>query len=146
MDSRYLNAALQAARIATPTFFLAHAVVRIANGSIPQFAGFMAAKGFGTGFAVVWAITVLEIAAGAMILAGYGIRFAAAALACIVVGGIVLIHAQLGWFVGEHGTGGSEYSAALLVLLAVVGAADASGVYRKRTDNSSRSVPVRGAI
>jgi putative oxidoreductase len=45
-------------------------------------------------------------------------------LGAIVAGGIVLIHARLGWFVGEHGTGGSEYSVALLVLLLLIAAQD----------------------
>jgi putative oxidoreductase len=45
-------------------------------------------------------------------------------LASIALGGIVIIHAQLGWFVGEHGTGGSEYSVCLLLCLLVIAAAD----------------------
>jgi putative oxidoreductase len=36
----------------------------------------------------------------------------------------VLIHRKFGWFVGEHGTGGSEYGAALIVMPIVVAAAD----------------------
>ena len=143
MKNQSLRIALQAARIVTPIFFMAHAAVRIANGSIPQFAGFMADKGFGNGFAVVWAITAYELLAGTMILFGSRIKLAAAGLACIVVGGIVLIHAQLGWFVGEHGTGGSEYSVALLILLAVISAADGSGIYGTRPDNSTKPTPLR---
>jgi putative oxidoreductase len=38
--------------------------------------------------------------------------------------GIILIHRHLGWFVGEHGTGGSEYSVALIVMLLVLAAGD----------------------
>jgi putative oxidoreductase len=38
--------------------------------------------------------------------------------------GIVLIHAQKGWFVGEHGTGGVEYSIVLFVACVVLAAAD----------------------
>ena len=40
--------------------------------------------------------------------------------------GIVIIHWQLGWFVGEHGTGGMEYSLSLMVSLLVIAAADAT--------------------
>jgi putative oxidoreductase len=40
----------------------------------------------------------------------------------IAVGGIVLIHAKLGWFVGEHGVGGVEYSLCLIVALSVIAA------------------------
>ena len=131
MNNPALGFALQVARVATPLFFVAHAVVRITSGSVPQFASFMAAKGFGDGFAVVWAITAYELLAGAMILLGYRVRLFAAGLAAIVLGGIVLIHFQLGWFVGEHGTGGSEYSVALLVLLLVIAAGDRDGLYAR---------------
>ena len=37
----------------------------------------------------------------------------------------ILIHANLGWFVGEHGVGGMEYSLCLIVALLVIAAADA---------------------
>ena len=62
------------------------------------------------------------------------LKFAGAAIAAVIVvialllaiaiGGIVLIHWRFGWFVGEHGTGGSEYSIALIVMLLVVAAGD----------------------
>ena len=42
----------------------------------------------------------------------------------IAAGGIVLIHAKLGWFVGEHGVGGMEYSLCLIVALLAIAAAD----------------------
>ena len=54
---------------------------------------------------------------------GIQVRVAALALASIALGGIVIIHAKLGWFVGEHGTGGSEYSVCLLLCLLVIAAA-----------------------
>ena len=60
-------------------------------------------------FAVVAPLTGMEWSV-------YGLHFAA--------GGIVLIHRHFGWFVGEHGTGGSEYSVALIVLLLIVIADD----------------------
>ena len=36
----------------------------------------------------------------------------------------MIIHARLGWFVGEHGTGGMDYSLSLMVSLLVIAAAD----------------------
>jgi putative oxidoreductase len=38
----------------------------------------------------------------------------------ILFTGIFLIHAKLGWFVGEHGTGGVEYSFILMMALLVI--------------------------
>ena len=47
-----------------------------------------------------------------------------AGLAIIVLVGIALIHANLGWFVGEHGTGGMEFSWLLGFALLVLAAND----------------------
>ena len=119
-----LPTALVLARVMTAVFFMAHAVVRVANGSIPQFAGFLEKQGFPAALALVWTITAVEIVAGVCLLLGRQVRPAAAALMVIAVGGILIIHRHLGWFVGEHGSGGSEYSVALIVLLVVVASAD----------------------
>lgn len=123
-----LPAALAVARVCTALLFAVHAVVRIANGSIVQFGGFMESAGFPNGVVTVWLITAAELISAALMIAGVGVRFAAAVLMAIALGGIVLIHRHFGWFVGEHGTGGSEYSVALLLLLLVVAAADRKDV------------------
>jgi putative oxidoreductase len=111
-------------RVATAVFFMAHAIVRIVYGTIPIFGSFLETKGFPAGVVLVWAISIYEIAAGLLLIAGHRIRLASAGLMVIVLGGIVLIHARLGWFVGEHGTGGVEYSLSLLVGLIVLAAHD----------------------
>ncbi len=119
-----LQTSLTVLRVVTPLLFMAHAVVRIINGSIHQFAGFLGSYGFPQPLIVVWTITVVEIVAGTLMILGVGVRCMAAALASIAIGGIVIIHAKLGWFVGEHGTGGSEYSVCLLLCLQVIAAAE----------------------
>jgi putative oxidoreductase len=119
-----LATALTLARIGTALLFGLHAVVRIVNSSIAQFGGFMESVGFPNGVITVWLITTVELLAAGFMVAGVGIRWAAAVLMAIAVGGIVLIHRHFGWFVGEHGTGGSEFSVALMLLLLVVAAAD----------------------
>ena len=121
-----LAQALMLVRIVTALLFMAHAAVRIANGTIPQFGKFMASVGFPAGEAVVWTITIVELIAGTLLILNRYVRVAATALFAIAATGIVLIHRHLGWFVGEHGTGGSEYSVALMVLLVVIAAADRS--------------------
>lgn len=119
-----LSHALLLLRIVTPLLFMAHAGMRIANGSIPQFGKFMESVGFSPGVAWVWAITMAELIAGTAVLIGWKVRWAVIPLLAVAVGGIVLIHARIGWFVGEHGVGGSEYSVALIIMLLVLGAAD----------------------
>jgi putative oxidoreductase len=119
-----LDRAFVLARIMTALFFMAHAAMRIVNGTIPQFGKFMGSIGFPAPEAVVWAITLAELVCGTLLILGRHVRLATIPLAAIAAGGIVLIHAKLGWFVGEHGTGGMEYSFALLVLLLLIAAQD----------------------
>lgn len=125
--------ALHVLRVATAGLFMAHAIVRIANGTIPQFAGFMETRGFPHGAAWVWAITAYEICAGTLIVLNRGVRWAASGLAVIAAVGIAIIHRHNGWFVGEHGIGGSEYSVALLAMLLVLAAHD--GARGRRNGN-----------
>lgn len=123
-----LSAALVVLRIATAGLIMAHAVIRIFNKTIPRFGEFMTKAGFPKGELVVWAITAYEIIGGILMAIGYQARFLALGFFIILAVGIVLIHRHLGWFVGEHGTGGSEYSVSLMVALIVIAAADASAL------------------
>ena len=120
-----LEDALRLLRIVTALLFMAHASMRFAYGSMPSFAAFMEARGFAHGLAWVWAITLYELSAGTLLLMNRGVRWAASGLAVIAGVGILLIHRHNGWFVGEHGTGGSEYSVALLAMLLVIASHDA---------------------
>lgn len=120
-----LPAALVVLRVSVAILFMAHAAVRIVNDTIPQFTAFMEARGFPYGSVWVWCITLYELAAGTLMVLGWRVRWCATGLFVIAAVGIVLIHRHLGWFVGEHGTGGSEYSVALMAALLVVAAADA---------------------
>lgn len=119
-----LRHAVTMLRIVTALLFMAHAVVRIVLGTIPQFGAAMESFGFPQGEALVWAITLAELAAGAAMILNRYVTQAAAVLFMIAATGIALIHRHFGWFVGEHGTGGSEYSVALMAALIVVIAAD----------------------
>jgi putative oxidoreductase len=111
-------------RTVTAILFAAHAFVRIAKGSIAQFGTFMESVGFPFGVAWVWVITIIEIVAALLLIANRLVRPAAASLLVIAFTGIMLIHRNFGWFVGEHGTGGAEYSVALIFMLLVIASAD----------------------
>lgn len=119
-----LNNALILLRVVIAILFIAHAVVRITNGTVSQFAGFLAEKGFLMSTATVWGITLFEIIGGVTMLLGYFTKWIALGFILLLIIGIAIIHAQLGWFVGEHGTGGMEYSVALIFALIVIAAAD----------------------
>jgi putative oxidoreductase len=119
-----LPRALLLLRIIVPVFFMAHAATRIANGSIPQFAEFLSSKGYPFALALVWLISAYELIAGMLIALGIGVRWLAPGLIFIAFMGIVIIHAAHGWFVGEHGVGGMEYSVSLIASLLVLIAHD----------------------
>ncbi len=132
-----LNSALVALRVGTAALFMLHALVRVLKpGALSQFGLFLEKSGVPQGVAVVWMITVFELGAGLLMAIGYRTRYVAMGFGVILVGGIVLIHRHLGWFVGEHGTGGSEYSVSLLLALLVIAAADRSGADRSGADHS----------
>jgi putative oxidoreductase len=116
--------ALIVLRVSVAILYMAHATVRVANGSVAQFGDFMEHAGFPHGIAWVWAITLYELIAGTSMALGRHVKWAATGLFTIAAVGIMIIHRHFGWFVGEHGTGGSEYSVCLMVALLVIAAAD----------------------
>jgi putative oxidoreductase len=118
-----LPAALTLLRVSVAGFFLAHAVARIAGNTIERFAAFLEGKGLPFGVALVWMTTAYEVFGSVALALGRQQRLLSAGFFFILATGIILIHADNGWFVGEHGTGGVEYSAALMVSLAVISAA-----------------------
>jgi putative oxidoreductase len=109
-------------RFALAIVFFMHAIVRLFNGTIPQFGGFLNSKGLVIGVPLVWMITVFEIIGSILLALGYYKKILSAGFIILLLVGILLIHASLGWFVGEHGSGGSEYSFILIVALVVVAA------------------------
>lgn len=118
-------------RVAIAVMFMAHAGVRVMNGTIPRFAEYLTGLGFFYAIGWVWAITLFELIGGAMLIMGQFSRWMAAGFMLISGGGIVLIHAAKGWFVGEHGNGGVEYSIVLFVACVVLAA-----VERERSSNA----------
>lgn len=107
-------------RISLAIIFLTHSITRIANSTIEQFGGFMESKGFIYGTSWVLGITSFELIGGLLLAFGYFPRVISIGFILMLIVGIILIHASLGWFVGEHGTGGSEYSFILIMSLLVI--------------------------
>jgi putative oxidoreductase len=127
-------------RVALAIFFMAHATVRVVRpDSIASFANYLGHKGFPLALLIVWLITLFELSAGTLMILGKWVRWCAAGLFFIAAMGIVIIHFKLGWFVGEHGTGGMEYSLCLMVSLLVVAAFDAQKSHSNLTLEGARS-------
>lgn len=126
--------AMQVLRVTVALVFVLHAAVRIDKGTIPQFAAFLHSRGWPLSLVLVWLLTFFEIVGGLLLAAGYFVKPLAGGFLIILLIGILLIHARQGWFVGEHGTGGSEYSIILMAALLVLAANDNS--QRRRTKQS----------
>jgi putative oxidoreductase len=117
-----LSQSLLLFRITLPLFFVTHAVVRIANGTIERFAEFLSTKGLFATTAMVWGITVYEIVGGLALALGYCTKYVSLGFILMLIMGNILIHYENGWWVGEHGEGGMEYSCALILGLIVIAA------------------------
>lgn len=118
-------------RIFIAVIFLLHAIVRITGGTINRFADFLNSNGWVMGKSIVWSITIFELLGGVLLALGYLSKWIALLFILLLVVGIVLIHFDNGWFVGEHGTGGMEYSVLLIVTLLVVAATDNKDIFIK---------------
>jgi putative oxidoreductase len=121
-----LHSCLVLLRITVALILLAHATVRVIGGTIPRFAGFLNNKGLVIGTQLVWLITAAELGGGLLMILNRFTRWVALVFFLMIGIGIILIHAANGWFVGEHGSGGMEYSVVLMVALLVIAAADQS--------------------
>jgi putative oxidoreductase len=126
-----LHRALILLRICVACIFLAHAIVRITGGTVERFAGFLEGKGFPFALTIVWLVTVYEIAGGVLLLIGKLTPWISLGFILMLLIGIVVIHAPKGWFVGEHGSGGIEYSFILIITLIVIAATNKKSRYRR---------------
>ncbi len=99
---------------------LIHGITRIALGLVDDFGGFLSGVGFPFGTALAWLITGTEVLGSLLLALGRWIRPLALFFAAEMVAGILLVHAQEGWFVVGAGRNGMVYSVLLIgVLLAV---------------------------
>ncbi len=111
---------LLALRIIMGVIFITHGAARLYYASIPNFGEFLRTKGLPIGLALAYSITILEIVSGLLLAVGFKIKYCILFHALIILGGIVLVHLQQGWFVVGHGSGGVEYSVLILAVLAVL--------------------------
>jgi putative oxidoreductase len=120
-EARRQHFALLIIRTFLAATMLIHGVARIQAGAVEPFGGFLTAQGFPLGFYIAWAITVFEIIGGIVLAAGYFVPVLALIFAAHLIAGIVLVHAENGWFVVGLGRNGMEYSAVLIISFLAVG-------------------------
>jgi len=107
-------------RIMVSICMMAHASQRFYFNSINGFGDFLNAKGFLIGVPIAWGITLFELIGGLAILLNYFTKWISLVWAVQLLMGIILVHAQHGWFVVGPSTGGVEYSLLLIVCLLVL--------------------------
>ncbi len=107
-------------RIMVSICMMAHASQRFYFKSINGFGDFLNAKGFLIGVPIAWGITLFELIGGLAILLNYFTKWISLVWAVQLLMGIILVHAQHGWFVVGPSTGGVEYSLLLIVCLLVL--------------------------
>lgn len=100
--------------------FMAHAVARLVDYSLPGFGEFLESQGFPLGFYLAWAVTLFELTGGLCMFLGYFIRLFCIGEIIILVTGVIIVHWQNGWFVVGKTLGGIEYSVVLIVVLIAV--------------------------
>lgn len=107
-------------RIMISLCMIAHGSQRLYFNTVNGFGEFLNAKGFLIGVPIAWGITLFELLAGLLLLLNYFTKWISLVWAVQLLMGIILVHAQNGWFVVGPSTGGVEYSLLLIVSLLVI--------------------------
>jgi putative oxidoreductase len=131
MGSESTPTGLTILRVAVASIFVIHGLTRALNGTVDDFGGFLAASGLPAGTVVAWVLTVVEIVGGVAFALGLAVRPLALWFGLEIAAGIVMVHGREGWFVVGAGRNGAEYSALIIVCLAVVALTD-SASYKAR--------------
>jgi putative oxidoreductase len=105
--------------------FMAHAVLRF---TVPDyfhtFGDYLEKRNAILPYALPYIATLIEIVGGLLLIFNRLVKWVALGFFAISFGGILTIHARLGWFVGEWGEGGCEYSVALCVMCLLLASMD----------------------
>jgi putative oxidoreductase len=113
-------------RIVVSLMLVAHGIMRLSAGTVNGFGGFLNSKGFMIGIAIAWFFTIFEIVGGLLMAAGYFVKWIAAVFMVEIFMGIILVHAQHGWFVVGHSLNGVEFSVLLIFSLLLIAGSNRS--------------------
>jgi putative oxidoreductase len=107
-------------RVVVSLMLVAHGIMRLSAGTVNNFGEFLNNKGFMIGVAIAWFLTIFEIIGGLAMAAGYFVKWIAAVFMIEILMGIILVHAQHGWFVVGHQLNGIEFSVLLIFSLLLI--------------------------
>jgi putative oxidoreductase len=120
INRKFVPSPLTLVRLATAATFVIHGVHRIVHGGNAPFGEFLSSQGFPAGLAFAWTVSVVEVAGGLSLLAGWLVLPLCLWFFVQTVLGIILVHAPHGWFVVGAGRNGVEFSVLLLVCLLAI--------------------------
>jgi putative oxidoreductase len=95
-------------RIVLGFIFVAHGWPKV--GSIEGTAGFLGGIGIPLPAIAAWAVTILELGGGILLLAGFLVTPVALLLTAHMLLGIIMVHAANGFYVLDQGSGGIEFN------------------------------------
>lgn len=95
-------------RIVLGVIFIAHGWPKL--GEMAGTAEFLGMIGVPAPVVAAWAVTALELGGGLLLLAGFLVTPVALLLTAHMFAGIVLVHAERGFYVLGPGTGGIEFN------------------------------------
>lgn len=109
-------------RIAVGIILIIHAISRLAQGRATHagFGEYLGSEGFPFGVALAWLISFTQLFASIGLIFGRFMVPACISHICILITGIILIHASEGWYVVGGGRNGMEFSIILLACLSAI--------------------------
>lgn len=112
-------------RLCLAGLFMAHASLRFFEPNyFHQFGDYLERRHVPFAYIIPYLATAIEMMGGPLLIFNRYAKWVALLFFSISFGGIIIIHFALGWFVGEWGTGGCEYSVALCMMCLMVAAMD----------------------
>lgn len=106
------------ARVVVGAMMFFHGLDKL-NSGVSSFADFLASEGVPLATVAAWAVTLLELVGGLMLVVGLLARLVALLLTLELIGAIVLVTAQVG-LIGEDATGYERDLAYIVGFLVVV--------------------------
>lgn len=123
MRSRGLNPPLGLAvlRVVTGVIFVAHGAPKLFGGGVADLDAFLVSVGFPLPSFFAWVVTLLEFFGGLALVVGLLVTPIALLFVVEMFAGIVLVHADNGFYVLGGGQGGIEFNLLLIAsMLALI--------------------------
>lgn len=106
-------AGLAILRIAVGVIFLTHGIPKLLGG-VPGTADFLGQLGIPAPTIAAWAVTLLEVGGGLLLVLGVLVVPVAILFIIHMSVGILLVHLPQGWYVVGPGQGGAEFNVLLI--------------------------------